>query len=87
MSKIKFSISRHKEIGAKLKDIHHEVSEIKVAVYNAYNSTTKANKIAAKAQAAISELRCELEAQFSRDYPAESGQDEWKGIYYGGATE
>ena len=58
-----------------------------MAVYSAYNSTSKANKIAAKVQDAISELRSELEAQFSRDYPAETARDEWKGIYYGDLTE
>ena len=81
MSKARFTLERHKQVGRELHRIREQLVHLSVEVCNAYPSASKACRRACKAQIAVDELRSALDDELYREQ-AGSGQD-LKGVYYG----
>ena len=81
MSKARFTLERHKQVGLELHRIREQLVHLSVEVRNAYPSASKACRRARKAQIAVDELRSALDDELYREH-ADNGQD-LKGVYYG----
>jgi hypothetical protein len=69
MKKTKLTLDEHREIGKRLNQIYQELQSLGCLIPNTYGKTSRAGRLAGKAGDAVSNLRCELDDQFYRDFP------------------
>lgn len=70
----------HRDFGAKLQIMSRETQKISVRLETAYNVRSRAVRLAQKADAVLSDLRCELDSLVCREHPSEA---EVHRLYYG----
>lgn len=72
----------HAHMGGRLKALRAELGQLRVALGHSYSPTTRVVEQAARAVNAVDRLRSELDAQLSRDHPAQFTRD----VYYADAN-
>ncbi len=81
-SKRGLTLEQHKVLGRALKTHYCEMLKASCVISNTYGHTSKASRLAAKALAAIQDLRYELDNTVAQENPQASDR-EVVGAYYG----
>lgn len=80
----KWSLAQHRAVGARLRQAQDELTRLVVEIGNTQGVTARASRLAQKADAALSALRCELDNVLFRDVSACEEKD-LMNVYYGHA--